>query len=80
MTWWLWLLAHQKVVGIVAAVIAVLGLLAFVYHKGTTDERDRVAGQTLQQIEQERRDREEIERRNRDLTDDAATNRLRPHR
>lgn len=70
-------LATYAVIAVAAVAIAG-GAYWYVFHKGVESERSSNAGKALAETEEQRVAREAIERRNRELDDAAATERLRP--
>ena len=58
--------------------IAVLGGMIYLYEKGVHDERDRANAAQQKSIQHQEETRTDVEKRNSDLSDDAATQRLRP--
>lgn len=58
--------------------LVLIGAVFYIYERGVSNERNENAGKVLERVEEQRQDRESIEEKNRNLDDDAATQRLRP--
>jgi flagellar basal body-associated protein FliL len=67
-----------KLIALIVAAVLLLGAVGLIYYKGGENERNKNNAAIGAKVEKQRQGREEIENTNRNLDDDAATERLRP--